>query len=89
MADQPRSAQELVRVLRGQGISVAEIAGVLNRSPRMVRKVEAGQTSGASTAMRSTSSRPRGRRPRSRRGADSRTARSCPCAARSPTARTR
>ena len=47
MADQPRSAQELVRVLRGQGISVAEIAGVLNRSPRMVRKVEAGQTSGA------------------------------------------
>ncbi|GAA4492466.1 hypothetical protein [Microbacterium panaciterrae] len=47
MADQPRSAQELVRVLRGQGISIAEIAGVLNRSPRMVRKVEAGQTSGA------------------------------------------
>ena len=46
MADAP-TAQELVRHLRGRGISVTDIAGALHRSPRMVRKILNGETSGA------------------------------------------
>lgn len=42
-----RSAQDLVRFLRGRGISTAEIAAELHRSPRMVRKILNGETSGA------------------------------------------
>lgn len=42
-----RSAQDLVRYLRGRGISTAEIAAELHRSPRMVRKILNGETSGA------------------------------------------
>lgn len=47
MAQPQRSAQDLVRALRGQGVSVAEIAAELRRSPRMVRKILNGETSGA------------------------------------------
>jgi len=45
--EQPRSAQDLVRYLRGRGISTAEIAAELQRSPRMVNKILNGETSGA------------------------------------------
>ena len=47
MAEQKRSAQDLVRVLRGRGVTTAELADVLQRSPRMVRKILNGETSGA------------------------------------------
>jgi DNA-binding transcriptional regulator YdaS (Cro superfamily) len=47
MADDKRSARELVQELRGRGISTKEIAGELGRDPRMVRKVLNGETSGA------------------------------------------
>lgn len=46
MADDKRSARELVQDLRGRGLSTAEIAGELRRDPRMVRKVLNGETSG-------------------------------------------
>lgn len=46
MAD-TRTPQELVQALRGKGLSVREIAGELQRDPRMVRKVLNGETSGA------------------------------------------
>lgn len=41
-----RSAQDLVRELRGRGLTNTEIAGELQRSPRMVRKILNGETSG-------------------------------------------
>jgi transcriptional regulator with XRE-family HTH domain len=41
------SAQQLLQELRGRGLSVSEIAGELQRSPRMIRKVLNGETSGA------------------------------------------
>jgi hypothetical protein len=41
-----RSARDLVQELRGRGLSNAEIAGELQRDPRMVRKVLNGETSG-------------------------------------------
>ncbi|NAZ78392.1 hypothetical protein GTQ99_23715, partial [Kineococcus sp. T13] len=41
-----RSAADLVAELRAYGMSVAEIAHELQRSPRMVRKVVRGETSG-------------------------------------------
>ena len=47
MADEQRSAQDLVRFLRGRGVSTSEIAAELHRSPRMVRKILNGETSGA------------------------------------------
>jgi len=47
MADEQRSAQDLVRYLRGRGITTGEIASELNRDPRMVRKILNGETSGA------------------------------------------
>lgn len=47
MADEKRSAQDLVRILRGRGITMTELAGELHRSPRMVRKILNGETSGA------------------------------------------
>lgn len=47
MADDQRSAQDLVRFLRGRGLSTTEIAAELHRSPRMVRKILNGETSGA------------------------------------------
>ncbi|EIC07808.1 MAG TPA: hypothetical protein DEA69_09035 [Microbacterium sp.] len=47
MADQQRTAQDLIRDLRRKGISTAEIAEELHRSPRMVRKILNGETSGA------------------------------------------
>ncbi|MDZ5146314.1 hypothetical protein [Microbacterium testaceum] len=47
MADAPLSAQDLVRLLRGRGISTAELAAELHRSPRMVRAILNGETSGA------------------------------------------
>lgn len=47
MADEQRSAQDLVRFLRGRGVSTTEIAAELHRSPRMVRKILNGETSGA------------------------------------------
>ena len=46
MADEQRSAQDLIRYLRGRGITNAEIASELHRSPRMVRKILNGETSG-------------------------------------------
>lgn len=46
MADKKRSAQELVQFLRRQGISTTELAGALQRSPRMIRKIVNGETSG-------------------------------------------
>ncbi|MFJ2535779.1 hypothetical protein [Microbacterium maritypicum] len=46
MADQ-QNAQDLVRFLRGRGVTTAEIAVELRRSPRMVRKILNGETSGA------------------------------------------
>lgn len=46
MADQ-QSAQDLVRFLRGRGVTTSEIAAELRRSPRMVRKILNGETSGA------------------------------------------
>lgn len=42
-----RTARELVQYLRGRGISTAEISNELQRSPRMVRKILNGETSGA------------------------------------------
>ncbi|HCS60129.1 MAG TPA: hypothetical protein DIW46_01855 [Microbacterium sp.] len=47
MVDEKRSAQDLVRILRGRGITTAELAAELHRSPRMVRKILNGETSGA------------------------------------------
>lgn len=44
---QNSTAQELVQELRGRGLSVSEIAGELQRSPRMIRKVLNGETSGS------------------------------------------
>lgn len=41
------TAQDLVRDLRRNGVTVSEIADVLQRSPRMVRKVLNGESSGA------------------------------------------
>lgn len=41
-----RTPQELIGYLRGRGLSVADIATELQRSPRMVRKVARGETSG-------------------------------------------
>lgn len=46
MAEDARSAMELVQTLRGRGVSTAEIAAELQRSPRMVRKILNGETSG-------------------------------------------
>lgn len=46
MADQ-QNAQDLVRFLRGRGVTTSEIAAELHRSPRMVRKILNGETSGA------------------------------------------
>lgn len=46
MADE-QSAQDLVRFLRGRGVTTSEIAAELRRSPRMVRKILNGETSGA------------------------------------------
>ncbi|MGO2933139.1 hypothetical protein [Microbacterium sp.] len=47
MADDKRTARELIQDLRGRGLSNTEIASELQRSPRMVRKVLNGETSGA------------------------------------------
>lgn len=47
MAEDKRSARELLQHLRGRGLSNAEIAREIQRSPRMVRKVLNGETSGA------------------------------------------
>jgi len=47
MAEDKRSAQELIQYLRGRGVSNAEIAAELQRDPRMVRKVLNGETTGA------------------------------------------
>lgn len=41
-----QSPQQLVQYLRGRGLSVAEIASELHRSPRMVRKVLDGTSRG-------------------------------------------
>lgn len=46
MAEDRRSARDLVQVLRGKGLSVRDIATELQRDPRMVRKVLNGETSG-------------------------------------------
>lgn len=46
MSAAPRSPQQLVQYLRGRGLSTTEIAGELRRSPRMVRKILDGSTSG-------------------------------------------
>lgn len=43
---QNATAQELLQELRGRGLSVSEIADELQRSPRMIRKVLNGETSG-------------------------------------------
>lgn len=66
-----RTARELLQELRGRGLSNSEIAGELQRSPRMVRKILNGETSGllytntlrelANTG-RTTSATPRRRR---------------------------
>lgn len=47
MVDEKRSAQDLVRLLRGRGITMSELAAELHRSPRMIRKILNGETSGA------------------------------------------
>jgi hypothetical protein len=47
MADDKRSARELIQELRGRGVSTTEIARELRRDPKMVRKVLNGETSGA------------------------------------------
>lgn len=47
MAEDKRNARELVQYLRGRGVTTAEIAGELQRDPRMVRKILNGETSGA------------------------------------------
>lgn len=44
--DQDFSAAELIRRLREYGLTQTEIARELDRSPRMVRKIERGETSG-------------------------------------------
>lgn len=46
-SDDTRTARELIQQLRGRGISNAEIARELQRSPRMVRKVLNGESPGA------------------------------------------
>jgi hypothetical protein len=46
MAEDARSARDLVQELRGRGLSNTEIAGELQRDPRMVRKILNGETSG-------------------------------------------
>jgi transcriptional regulator with XRE-family HTH domain len=46
MTDERRSAQDLVRFLRGRGLTNAEIAAELDRSPRMVSKILNGETRG-------------------------------------------
>lgn len=42
-----RTAQQLIQHLRGRGLTTREIAGELQRSPRMVNKVLNGESSGA------------------------------------------
>jgi hypothetical protein len=46
MAEDKRSALELVQELRGRGLTNTEIANELQRSPRMVYKILNGETSG-------------------------------------------
>lgn len=46
MADKNSTPIELLRELRGRGITNTEIAGELGRDPRMIRKVLNGETSG-------------------------------------------
>lgn len=47
MAEDTRTARELIQALRGRGVSTTEIARELRRDPKMVRKVLNGETSGA------------------------------------------
>lgn len=47
MSEDPRSARELVQELRGRGLSNREIAGELQRDPRMVSKILNGETVGS------------------------------------------
>lgn len=45
-SDEQLSVGDMLRIQRGQGVTVTEIARMLDRSPRMVNKILRGETSG-------------------------------------------
>lgn len=67
------SVGDMLRIQRGQGVSVAELARMLDRSPRMVNKILRGETSGEAYRAAVTQLHERGQvttPPARRRGAD-------------------
>lgn len=72
-SDEALSVADMLRRQRGRGVSVAELARMLDRSPRMVRKILSGETSGEAYRGAVTQLHERGRvaaPPARRRGKD-------------------